>query len=72
MKVTYEFDTDKEDQLEDLKIFQQAIGMSQVLWDFSQYLRQQDRYIENNKQDSIEDIRETLYEMLSEYNVIID
>ena len=73
MKITVTFDGDdaKDEALESLNGYKYKLA----LWDLSQYLRGRLKYEEGLSDDSyekIEQVKEKLYEILSDYNLTLD
>jgi phage-related tail protein len=72
MKATFEFDL-PEDQHE-YDVMNQAIRMQKVIWEFSQQLREWEKYGHqfNSADNAVYSIREEFYKMLNNYEVNID
>ena len=80
MKVTFEFDTDNEDQRADLKIMQQAKDLHLAMWEFSQTTLRKARkhgelngkVLEESQTEVAEQIEQEFYNCLRECGVDLD
>lgn len=66
MKATIEFDLNDTDDLQSYNLCNNAANMFTCLWQFDQKLRGMCKHTDN---DSACEIRELLYEYLTEYNI---
>ena len=70
MKITFEFDTNAEDFIqEELDLVYKARDYSCALWDIKQYLRSQWKY--TDKPDDIDTIYDKVNEILVDYKLDI-
>lgn len=73
MKVTLEFNTELDEDINLHKTYIKAVDMSIALWDITQYLRELVKYPPDNMSDetyeTIEKIRVKVWDIIDECNV---
>jgi len=67
MKVIFDFNN-PEDML-DYEIYKESKNMNLALFEISNYLKEQEKYVEVKNQHSIEVVRETFWGILSNNNI---
>lgn len=73
MKVIFEFDTDKEGaNLCELEQLKKAQDMAAALSDIEDAIREWYRFPEDNKPLTIDNLRQTFYDILKEYSIDIE
>ena len=72
MKATFEFDFPEDER--EYEVMNQAHKMQRVLWEFSQQLREWEKYGHQftDASDAVVKIREEFYKILNNYQVNID
>ena len=74
MKATFNFDLDIPEDKVQYDIMNQAQKCQRMLWQFSQQLREWEKYVHqfNSADNAVYSIREEFYKMLNNYEVNID